>query len=82
MSPKLAIAKTIKLEYLRPYEKIFAFAVENTFSRYAGTCLKFILQNIILHSLRFQVVIFDLPQTGITKNEKIRIFSDLKKKTF
>ena len=63
-------------------KKILALAVEKTFSRYAGTGLNFILQNIFLNSLRFQVVIFDLPQIGITKNEKIKIFSDLKKKTF
>ena len=63
-------------------KKIFAFAVENTFSMYAGTCLKFILQNIFLNSLRFQVVIFDLLEADITKNEKIKIFSDLKEKNF
>ena len=63
-------------------KKILALAVEKTFSRYAGTGLNFILQNIFLNSLRFQVVIFDLPQIGITKKEKIKIFSDLKKKTF
>ena len=63
-------------------KKILALAVEKTFSRYAGTGLNFILQNIFLNSLRFQVVIFDLPQIGITKNEKIKIFSDPKKKTF
>ena len=63
-------------------KKILALAVEKTFSRYADTGLNFILQNIFLNSLRFQVVIFDLPQIGITKNEKIKIFSDLKKKLF
>ena len=63
-------------------KKIFAFVVENIFSRYAGTCLKFILQNIFLKSLRFEAVIFDLPQTDITQNEKIRIFSGLKRKNF
>ena len=63
-------------------KKIFAFAVENTFSRYAGTCLKLIFKNIFLNSLHFQVVIFDLPQTEITKIEKVRVFSDLKKKIF
>ena len=61
-------------------KKTFAFTVENTFSRYADTCLRFILQNIFVKSLRFQVVIFDLPQTDITKNKKIRIFLSLKKK--
>ena len=59
-------------------KKIFAFPVENTFTRYAGTCLKSILQNIFLKNLHFQVVIFDLSQTDTTKNEKI--FSDAVKK--
>ena len=63
-------------------KKIFAFAVEKAFSRYAGTCLNFVLQGVFLNGLRFQVMIFNLPQIDITKNEKIRIFSDLKRKTF
>ena len=52
-------------------KKIFVFTVEIIFSRYAGTCLKFILQNIFLKSLRFQFVTFDLPKTDVTKDENI-----------
>ena len=35
-----------------------------------------------MNSLRFEVAILDLSLTDITKNEKIRIFSDLEKKTY
>ena len=38
------------------------------------------LTSYFLKSLLFQIKIFDLPQTDITTNEKIRIFSGLKKK--
>ena len=39
-----------------------------------------VLTSYFLKSLLFQIKIFDLPQTDITTNEKIRIFSGLKKK--
>ena len=62
------------MKELKPDGKIFAFAAENSFSRYASTCLKVSLQNVFSKSLRFQVLIYDLPQTDIIKTEKIRIF--------
>ena len=40
----------------------------------AGTCLKFILQNIFLKTFCSQTVIFYLSRTGINKNERIQAF--------
>ena len=39
--------------------QVFAYGVENIFSRYASTCLKFILQNMFLKRFGFQAAISD-----------------------
>ena len=68
-----------KIQAFTGLTKNIPYAVENTFLRYAGTCLKFILRNIFLKIFRSQTVIFDLSQTEIRKNENVFVFQGLKK---
>ena len=57
-------------------QKNFTYAVEN-----ADTYLKLLIQKRFLEIFHSETVIFDLSQTSISKNERIGVFQDLRKKT-
>ena len=43
-----------------------------------GTCVKFLLQNLLLNAFHSQTVIFNFSQTGISENGRIQVFWGLK----
>ena len=72
----VAIARTIKPKYFKAWVNNLCFCSWKYFFKVWKH-----LHNSFLKRLHFQILIFDLSQTDITKNGKSRIFSGLKKKT-
>lgn len=71
---KPALAKTMKFEYfVVKWKKVFVDVVENTFLSKTDTCINLLLPNIFLKILSSQKETFDLLQTSISTNEKIRV---------
>ena len=72
----VTIARTIKPKYFKAWINNLCFCSWKYFFKVWKH-----LHNSFLKRLHFQILIFDLSQTDITKNGKSRIFSGLRKKT-